>query len=342
MSLSSNHIFDAILPTKINFYLRCMGELGFHPTDVLEGTGLHECDLREDYSLIEIPAYIRIVSNMMKLTGDPELAFKLGEEVRPGDLGVLGCAFSASKNAAAGSEIWQRYSRLFFGNLIAVKQVNKGQLLSFEFIPQIELLPLLLQFFVEEKINIEMALYRRFNHCMVRHRYFGVTYPRPAHGHRYNELLELDVEFESATISYGINPGDKDYQEPFDSANTETLKICQHYLESVYNVARSHTTFSAKVQRVLTENLPHVLTLPELAQHFKISERTFCRNLAIEQTSYNLVLSKVRTDLAKNYIATTTMTSDEIAARLGFVETGSFRKAFKKWTGKSIKHYRTS
>lgn len=71
-----------------------------------------------------------------------------------------------------------------------------------------------------------------------------------------------------------------------------------------------------------------------------MSKRTFCRHLEAEQTSYKLLLAEVREELAKNYLLTTAMTTDEIAQLLGFKETSSFCKAFKQWTGITTTYYR--
>lgn len=332
--------FQSIRPAKINFYLRCMKEMGFKPSDVLKDTEINESYLEDRYALIQIPDYIRIVSNMMELSQDPKLAFKLGQYLELGDLGVLGCAFSASRNVKKGMDIWLRYNRLFFGDLISVRLFRESRMIYFEFIPQVPLLPHLLQFFMEEKISVESALYGQLNHCSLEAKHFSLTYPRPKHSNLYNEFLQLDVEFNADRNLYGIYYRDRNYYKRFKSANQELLDLCVEHLETVSNIANSQETLSPQVRQHLMESLPNVPPLADLADTFNMSRRTFCRNLEIEHTGYKHLLADVRSELAKNYLLTTAMSADKIALQLGFEDTGSLRKAFKQWTGSTMKQYR--
>lgn len=332
--------FQCIRPAKINFYLRCMREMGFESRQVLSGTGVTERALQDRFTLIQIPDYIRIVSNMMELSQDPTLAFKLGNYLETGDLGVLGCAFSASQNVKEGMYIWGHYNRLFFGDLIFVRQFRQSSMQFFEFIPQVPLLPHLLQFFMEEKIGVETALYERLNNCSLEAKFFSLTYQRPAHGSLYDEYVQLNVEFNAERNLFGIEYKDRNYSRRFKSANRELFELCVEHLDKISNIANSQETLSPQVRQFLMESLPDVPLLTSLAEVFNMSRRTFCRNLEMEHTSYKSILSEVREELAKNYLLTTAMSADKIALQLGFDDTGSLRKAFKQWTGSTVKQYR--
>lgn len=332
--------FQSIRPAKINFYLRFMRGLGFKSEQVLSGTEISERYLEDRYALIQIPDYIRIVSNMMALSQDPKLAFKLGSYLEQGDLGVLGCAFSASRNVREGMGVWLRYNRLFFGDLISVRLFREAHMIYFEFIPQVPLLPHLLQFFMEEKISVESALYGKLNNCSLEAKHFALTYARPKHSDLYDEFLQLDVQFNAERNLYGIDYRDRNYYRRFKSANKELLALCVEHLDRVSNIADSQETLSPQVRQYLMESLPDVPVLSDLAETFNMSRRTFCRNLEAENTGYKHLLAEVRADLAKNYLLTTAMSADKIALQLGFEDTGSLRKAFKQWTGSTMKQYR--
>ena len=51
-------------------------------------------------------------------------------------------------------------------------------------------------------------------------------------------------------------------------------------------------------------------------------------------------LDEVRASLALEFLEHTSLPVAEIAARTGFSEVASFRKAFRKWTGNAPSHYR--
>ena len=71
-----------------------------------------------------------------------------------------------------------------------------------------------------------------------------------------------------------------------------------------------------------------------------MSSRTLNRHLREHGTSYLQILNDVRKELAIQYLRESDLSTDEIAERLGYTETTNFRRAFKRWTGKSPSVYR--
>jgi len=150
--------FTNIRPTKINFYLRFMAMKGFSAKQVLAGTSITPGQLTSPYPVVEVPDYITVVNNMIRLTRSTTLAFQLGEILRPADLGILGHAISACKDAEEAGIIWYKYNSLFLGNLFISLAHLDGNPRWYEFVPRIPLSPHLFQYFMEENINIETAL----------------------------------------------------------------------------------------------------------------------------------------------------------------------------------------
>jgi len=336
----TNDAFGNIRPTKLNFYLRCMEKFGFSSEDVLSGTGMTKTALENPRLLIETSDYIRVVSNMLKLTNSPELPFRLGKELRPGDLGLLGHTISASSNLAEATALWLKYNWLFFGNLFSVVETYQNGLFLYEYRPRIRLLPGLLQFFVEEMINVDTYLFSRFNNCSVPGKKFYVTYPAPRHKKLYQDLLGASATFNSDKIRFSVNFTDPFFNEPLPGSDQETLIICKSHLEEITHRANVHTSLSAKTRHLIGENLPNVLSAEEIAKNFGCSLRTFTRRLQREDTNYLRLIANTREKMAKNYLLTTSLTVDQIAAFLGFNDTSNFRRAFKMWCGMTISQFR--
>ncbi|MGD8429595.1 MAG: helix-turn-helix domain-containing protein, partial [Ectothiorhodospiraceae bacterium] len=61
--------------------------------------------------------------------------------------------------------------------------------------------------------------------------------------------------------------------------------------------------------------------------------RALQRRLAAEGTAFQDQVSLVRRELAEHYLARTSLSLDEIAARLGFDEPRSLSRLFRRWTG---------
>lgn len=79
-----------------------------------------------------------------------------------------------------------------------------------------------------------------------------------------------------------------------------------------------------------------------VAENLNVTVRTLQRRLSAEQGTYIELLDEVRHQLAMEYIDDPKNTVTDLAFRLGFNDSGSFGRSFRRWTGKSITQYRDS
>lgn len=78
-----------------------------------------------------------------------------------------------------------------------------------------------------------------------------------------------------------------------------------------------------------------------LAKSWHMSASTLRRRLADEGQTYQVLKDNVRKELAIVWLAEPDITFADIATRLGFSDTSSFYKAFRKWSGSNPGHYRS-
>jgi AraC-like DNA-binding protein len=72
----------------------------------------------------------------------------------------------------------------------------------------------------------------------------------------------------------------------------------------------------------------------EQAAHFLgMSERTLARRLLAQHTSYETLLDSVRQQKAIEAVEQSSERLADIALALGFAESSTFYRAFKRWTG---------
>lgn len=98
--------------------------------------------------------------------------------------------------------------------------------------------------------------------------------------------------------------------------------------------------------RVKTE-IRRLLELGEVsvngvAEHLNVTVRTLQRRLSDENSSYHDLLDKVRYELALDYMRDPQANATQIAFKLGFNDSSSFTRTFKRWTGQSFSEYRGS
>ena len=99
----------------------------------------------------------------------------------------------------------------------------------------------------------------------------------------------------------------------------------------------------ARVRGLLAERLPSGVPGEEaVAAALHLSSRSLQRKLADEGSSYTQLLTETRQELARSYLADPRSSISEIAYLLGFSDTSSFTRAFKRWEGVSPSDYRVS
>ena len=77
-----------------------------------------------------------------------------------------------------------------------------------------------------------------------------------------------------------------------------------------------------------------------MAEELFISPSSLQQKLAQRDTSFQNLLNQVRESLALAYIEQARVSITEMSFTLGFSDTSSFTRAFRRWTGKSPSDYR--
>ena len=83
-------------------------------------------------------------------------------------------------------------------------------------------------------------------------------------------------------------------------------------------------------------------SLERVADQLSLTPRTLQRKLHELGTSHNELLDQMRRQLAMRYLREPEMAICEVAYLLGFSESSSFHRAFKRWTGVTPKEFRKS
>ena len=159
----------------------------------------------------------------------------------------------------------------------------------------------------------------------------------------YGELLTKEI---NATINKAkqneVIFSMKDLKKPFLTANNIMVEYLEPQLKQKLSEMESETfeTFASRVQKKLFQLIPSgQFGLENVAEEFGISGRTLQRNLSAENTSFNQLVKDIQKIMTFNYLEAKELSIDEIAYLVGYTETSSFYRAFKKWTGKTVSQY---
>jgi len=106
------------------------------------------------------------------------------------------------------------------------------------------------------------------------------------------------------------------------SQQAEALLVALPAADSFYDRLRS------SIVRCVHDGNPD---LPSVAAMMAMSTRTLQRRLQEKDLEFNLVLDKIRSELAQRYLADKHLSFTDIALLLGYSEQSAFTRAFKRW-----------
>ena len=114
----------------------------------------------------------------------------------------------------------------------------------------------------------------------------------------------------------------------------------RYYKRFVPRLGHGHAAV-VKAQHHIQQNFQTDLTVRMLAKHCHLGERTLLRQFfsatGLTPTEY---IQNVRVQKARELIETSNLPIETIASRVGYEDTGAFRKIFKRLTGLSPREFR--
>lgn len=129
---------------------------------------------------------------------------------------------------------------------------------------------------------------------------------------------------------------------PIKRTGEELKRFLAHAPANILVKYRDPQSLASRIKHDLRQ-LPaeHWPETEALAQRLCMSASTLRRRLAEEGQTYQGLKDSVRKELAIVWLAEPAISFADIAARLGFADTSSFYKAFRKWSGSNPGHYRS-
>lgn len=91
---------------------------------------------------------------------------------------------------------------------------------------------------------------------------------------------------------------------------------------------------------LVQQGVPHRVEMDSVAKMLGLSARSLRRRLVAEGASYNAIVNDALAIVAKQYLRNRQLTIQETAYEMGFADTSTFHRAFKRWTGMTPNAFR--
>jgi AraC-like DNA-binding protein len=159
------------------------------------------------------------------------------------------------------------------------------------------------------------------------------------HGrHECEAVLGIPVIFGAPVTRWVLKPGVARAPLPMASPLLEETygKLCARLVDE----ARVNDEVVSQLYALLVRSVRRFPTAPEACRMLGLSERTLYRRLAAQGLTFGQMVDQVREQRAAYLLDNTRMSVEAVAEALGFAETASFSRAFKRWKGLSPLHFR--
>jgi AraC-like DNA-binding protein len=307
--------------------------------ELLAGTGVTADMLRDPEARICYEQYDRITGNAIRLTGNPALGLDFGRNIHLSHLGVLGLLVMSSPDGRSAMDCGVKYYRTVApGWHLEIEEHGRhAELRAHEVVSRAPYREFAAEALLCALAGLAGYLFGESTvHAAVRE--VRLSYPAPAYAHHYSEIVpsrflfdakETRILFDSSLLAQPIAGADR-------ATASWAARQCEAQLVSTPNA----DSLTDQVRRLLRAEPSHYATLEAVAQGMATSARALRRNLQRAGTSFQELVDEIRRAQALEYISSSGLTCEQIAAKLGFRDARSFRRAFKRWTGETPNDYR--
>jgi AraC-like DNA-binding protein len=329
---------------KVIVLTSMLREQGIATADALADSGIAAETLDDENAKISPRQVEAFYTNVVKLTGDPAIGLYAGQRIHVSNYGLFGYALLSSPTLRKAIDFALSYHALAAPTTRMAYRVKEdvGVVVTVEHMLDAESL---LPFNMELQFSLTLSLLKdilpTFSYTEIR-----TSYPAPAYRAAYEQVLGCPVVFDCRAneFRFAATLLDKDLVLGNPLTAKMCVKLCQRMLaelNSQNSENQNRENLADTVRYILLETPGRFPDINSVARTLNMTPRTLRRKLQALGTSYQEIFTDVRRRLAIEYLRNTGFSTEDIAERVGFSDAANFRHAFKKWTGKTPRLYRT-
>lgn len=328
-----NNLHDAwLLPCVHPVYVRLLcaevRRRGLDDKNICDDGNEAWRDIHETDAFLTFAQLRPIILRALDLSECPWLGLVVGSNTQLSIHGALGYASMASANTIQVLELIQRF--------IGLRQ----RIAFFDLAPEAAPVTLVLR---EAMMAPEVREYLSSNitaafltlmetvtgRDLKRQTKISWPFARPAWAHVY-EAFSPNPEFSATQLSIQLPADFFSYASMGADAKAyqSALRDCENQLS-----LQLSGSLSTRIHQRLLECQGEYPSLEAIALSEKVSTRTLIRHLQKEGVNYQMLLDQVRKESASWMLISTSMTVEQIAMRLGYLDTSNFSRTFRRWFG---------
>ncbi len=323
--------------SSVHILTQLAEERGMPVGECLAGAGLSPPAVIDSNAEVTARQEITVVRNLLARFGDEAgLGVEAGSRYHISLYGPWGLALLASRTLRDAVDIALRYVELAFafGQLSFEEAAGEGRLRFDD-----HEVPEDVRAFLTERVMTGIQMIGRELFSMgVPVRRLSFRHRGPADTARYRAVFGLEPSFGAGGNELVFDAAYLDV--PLPQANEWARSTCEQMCRDLLARRHARTGVSGAVRDLLVRNPGEIPDQSAVAAELFVSPRTLSRRLHEEGTSFRALLDEVRQALSEELLDHTHMTTEQVAARLGYAEAASFIRAFRRWNGCPPQEYR--
>ncbi len=320
--------------TTLRLLLDLAEERDIAASTILSNTDLTKADIDNPYSEIEVWQEIAAIRNLISKDDDPTLGVISGMRQHITSYGALGIAMMSSRNLKEALSIAGKFHAISLW-MCDVATVAQDDLVTFTILNH--RIPTDCRHYLATRGMAALAIWINElldNSTEPKKSTFKNSPPQDLE--QFSNCFGSTMEFD--TNCYSISFDRSLFGQPLKLADRWARMRSESELENI--LSRRLPTFSNKVKNILLKYPQTIPTETEVSNEIGSSMSTLRRRLREENTSFRKIKGEIMHELACRMLLSSSMTVDQIAGALGYSESASFGRAFKRRAGTSPGEWR--
>ncbi|WEJ74720.1 AraC family transcriptional regulator [Pseudomonas sp. PSE14] len=320
-----------VSPFLLQTLAEVASEKGVSSERLCLGLGFTVEELQDPAQRISYRQAVSMIQRALAALPERGLGLWVGNHNVLGTLGLLGHVLSLCKTLRDAFEIGRRFQHTT--GSMAVCNLIEGPAESFV---EVECrLPYAdVQVFAVEEFFASLLVYNR---TLIGSEFqplrFEFTHAAPSYEDEYRRLLGPNLRFGCLHNRMVIASHWLDLQLP--SHQPVALRQALNLLEVECAQVQQKMDLLETVERAIARDLAHGSHIDKVAADLNMSSRTLRRRLGEHETTFDALQERVRRARAMSLLSNPDLPIERIAEALGYSDVRGFRRAFKRWTGRS-------
>ena len=315
-----------------------LNSFGVDPAVVLARAKVDPGWMRSSAGRVPFDVAHRVAFECVKATGCQHFGLLVGQRVGTAAMGTL--AELARHSTTVGSALRMLCTHLHVQDRGAVAYLRERDAHEVEFVYQIFHPQALGR---DQLLDVALCVMLAFMRSLCGHDWapfvVEVAHGPPQQIAPYHAGLSAPIRFNAPRTAL-VFPKRLLDRRLDGTQSTERKRLARLVADIEASAPPTVTEFVARaLARMVLDAAP---SEERLARMLKISQRTLRRRLEAEGTSVKVLVAEVRGEIACQLLGETSMPVKEIASALNYAGPGIFSRAFKSWTGRTPRAFRTA